>query len=327
MRVHDHELERYLGEILGAAVAPTPWTESSRLPPFVSDRYRFLQATLLGHAILFMVDEAPAEETPAKVRKHIAQVQPKCECPVIYVRAGVTAYNRKRLIEQRVPFVVPGNQMYLPDLGIDLREHFRNKAPSPAHLRPATQAVLIHALLRENDDPLVGGELASQLGYTAMTLSRAFDEIESAGLAESSMSGRERRLRLIDPRRELWRRAQSVLKSPVKLRHFVQPAPSAELGPKAGLSALARYSMIADPSNPVVAVAREQWTALKNAGTTLVLPVAEPDAVEVEVWSYAPRPYRDAGVVDPLSLYLALKAIPDERVQSALDHMLEGLPW
>jgi hypothetical protein len=31
----------------------------------------------------------------------------------------LASYERKRLIEQNVPFIVPGNQLYLPDLGID----------------------------------------------------------------------------------------------------------------------------------------------------------------------------------------------------------------
>ncbi|MCK7468892.1 MAG: hypothetical protein MZU91_12730 [Desulfosudis oleivorans] len=45
--------------------------------------------------------------------------------PVVYVTRTLASYERKRLIEQKVPFLVPGNQLYLPDLGIDLREYFR----------------------------------------------------------------------------------------------------------------------------------------------------------------------------------------------------------
>jgi hypothetical protein len=95
----------------------------------------------------------------------------------------------------------------------------------------------------------------------------------------------------------------------------------------AGLSALARYSTIADPANPVVAVSREHWASLKQRATVSVLPAQEPQAIEVEVWSYAPRLYRDPDIVDPLSLYLSLRKSSDERVEMALDHMMEGLPW
>ena len=48
---------------------------------------------------------------------------------MVYVTGALASYERKRLIEQKVPFMVPGNQLYLPDLGIDLREYFRQRPP------------------------------------------------------------------------------------------------------------------------------------------------------------------------------------------------------
>jgi len=321
-----HHITQYLRETLGTEVPTTAWTGASRLPAFLTERYRFLQATILDHRLLLLVDESPQEESPASIRKHIAQVHSKCEWPVVYVRERVTAYNRKRLIEQRVPFVVPGNQMYLPELGIDLREHFLKQTVRKPHFRPATQAILIHALLRDHHGPMVAAELAQELGYSSMTLSRAFDEIESAALAESKVTGRERFLHFTVPRRELWKRAQGFLTDPVKARHFIYPAAGDALGLKAGLGALARYSMLADPPNPVIAMSREHWTSLRQRGTVNVLPMREPDACEVETWSYAPRPSREPGVVDPLSLALSLRHSSDERVEQALEHMMERLP-
>jgi hypothetical protein len=64
--------------------------------------------------------------------------------PVVYVTGTLASYERKRLIEHKVAFLVPGNQLYLPDLGIDLREYFRRPpAAADTALSPATQAMLI----------------------------------------------------------------------------------------------------------------------------------------------------------------------------------------
>ncbi len=323
----NHHIAEYLRETLGTKVSVTAWSGASKLPPFLTERYRFFEATILRHRLLFAVDESPEEESPASIRKHIAQIHAKCEWPVVYVRERVTAYNRKRLIEQRVPFVVPGNQMYLPELGIDLREHFRKQMTTQPQFRPATQAILIHALLQGLPDPLVAGELALQLGYSLMTLSRAFDEIEAAELAESKVTGRERLLHLAAPPRELWKRAQKLLRDPVSCRYFVHPAPRKAHGLQAGLSALARYTVLAEPPNPVVAMSREQWTSLRQKGTVNTLPMREPDACEIEMWSYAPRPFREPNVVDPLSLALSLRHSADERVEQALERMMERLAW
>lgn len=57
------------------------------------------------------------------------------------IAATLACCERKRLIEQKVPLLVPGNQLYLPDLGIDLREYFRKPPTAPDTARsPATQA-------------------------------------------------------------------------------------------------------------------------------------------------------------------------------------------
>jgi hypothetical protein len=74
-------------------------------------------------------------------------------------------------------------------------------------------------------------------------------------------------------------------------------------------------------------MSREHWTSLRQQGAVTVIPMREPSAVEIEMWSYTPSSYRQPGVVDPLSLYLSLRQPTDERVEQALDHMMESLPW
>lgn len=330
-QIHD-----YLGELLGMEVIAVPWGAAGRLPAFLVDRYEVLEGTILDRPVLFLADAAAEAESPAMLCKHIALVGTKCDWPVVYVRERITAYNRKRLIEHRVPFLVPGNQLFLPDLGIDLREVFRRQTETRLELRPATQAVFIDALLRDGDRPLTIAELAAQLGYSAMSIGRAFSDLVAAGLAISRMVRRERTLALASPPRELWLRAQPFLSTPVRSRHFIQirgtqthgtQTHPGELGLTAGLSALAAYSTLAEPKNPVTAVSREQWTALRQRGAVVELPMREPDACEVETWIYSPRPYRGRHVVDPLSLTLSLRPATDERVEQALEQTLESLPW
>src|SRR5436190_285935 len=67
---------------------------------------------------------------------------------VVFAAASVTAHNRSRLIGQRIGFIVPGNQLYIPELAMDLREHFRaSKSRHADGLSPAAQAVLFHHIL------------------------------------------------------------------------------------------------------------------------------------------------------------------------------------
>ena len=46
------------------------------------------------------------------------------------------------------------------------------------------------------------------------------------------------------------------------------------------------------------------------------------------LWSYAPAVTSgDARQVDDLSLFLSMRDSPDERVQAALQEMMEDMPW
>lgn len=324
------QLERYLRDTLGITPRIAPWKGEGSLPFFLRDRYGFYRARILGTSCVFMVDRGEREEPPAAIRKHVDAVQAGRDESVVYVREHVTAYRRKRLVEQKLPFVVPGNQMYLPGLGLDFREHFRKPHHRPGTLRPSSQALLLYALLRDAEGmgPTL---LAGALGYSAMTMSRAFDELDAAGLCESSHRGRgrDRRLHLGGARRDVWERALPFLKSPVKSRRAVHLVPGKRLpGPKAGWSALAHYSMLAEPENVVVALGREDWKFLESGDEATPAMAGEADAVIVEVWTYAPALLAEDGQVDRLSLYLSMRDMEeDERVQAALHRMMEDMPW
>jgi DNA-binding MarR family transcriptional regulator len=276
-----------------------------------------------------MVDKGDREEPPATIRKHIDQVQAKRKQPVVYVRERITAYNRKRLVEQKIPFLVPGNQMYLPMLGIDFREHFRKPRPDKTGLRPSSQAVLIYALVQDAKN-LGPTALATKLGYSAMAMSRALDELEAARLGESSATGRghDRWLHFQESKREMWKKAQPLLRNPVKSRHTIHMTRDKNLpGPQAGLSALAHYSMLAEPGNITIALSREDWKSLRQKDAAKPAMPDEPGAMTVEVWGYAPALFAGDGWVDRLSLYLSLRDTKDERVQATLDQMIKEVAW
>jgi DNA-binding MarR family transcriptional regulator len=322
-----HQLEQYLHDALGVTVTATPWMGDESLPHFLKELYTYAQINLMGKRGLLVVDTNPAEQSPAAVRKHVDLLRTKQEADVIYVRNQMTAYNRKRLIEQKVPFIVPRNQMYLPMLAIDLREYFRRLRVEQPTLSPATQAVVICALLHGAEKDFIPSQMAHHLGYSAMTMTRAFDELEAASLGTVTTSGRKRCLRLAGDRQDLWTKAQPLLSSPVNTRLFICRADSGISGIRAGLSALAQYSMLAQPPYTTHALSRQDWKSLRQRHKVVEVPSQDPEAEEIEVWSYRPALFAERGIVDPFSLYLSLNGDRDERTQSALDEMMGKIKW
>jgi hypothetical protein len=169
--------------------------------------------------------------------------------------------------------------------------------------------------------------LARTLGFSPMTLSRAMDEIEAAGLAARVDSGRERAMHWTGTRREVWERAQERLADPVQARHLVRHEQGALPGPLAGISALSACTMLGEPETTVCAMHASRWTAYRDKHGAEDAPFREPGVIGVEVWAYDPSLLGTSDRVDPLSLYLSLRSDPDERVEKALEEMMEEVAW
>lgn len=326
----DTIIQAYLLETLGITSKVLAWAGAGKLPYFLQDAFEVRELKLLDHPILLAIDRQPNKPGLAHVRSQLDKLRQLAGMPVVYVTGALASYERKRLIDQKVPFMVPGNQLYLPGLGIDLREYFRQRPYAPdTALSPATQAMLIAVLLckpwRAEWQP---AEVVNELGYTAMTLSRAVKELTTADIATLRTDGRVRWLQMERTAAQTWEHAKPLLRSPIRRRFWARPisnwnAPHVRL---TGLSALARYSMLAEPQWPTYAISPAQWKAATKTGIE-TFPEQLPGACEWELWHYNPALAPETETVDPLSLTLSLQGNTDERVQLALDELKERFPW
>ncbi len=326
-----NKCKKYLQDNLALDVHAARWKGEKQLPLLFRERYDFFRCDLLGIPHLLMISKDDHDTTPASIKKRVEKVAGLSEHEVIYVIAIMAAYNRKRLIEYKVSFIVPDNQMYLPKLGIDLREHIRSiREPEDKHFSPSTQIAVLHAIyfgtgIGNEVSPL---ELANALNYTKMTLSRVFDELETLDFVDIKMQGRERILRFRMGGEELWDRARPFMRSPVK-RIVSNAEPMQAITSKllAGESALSEYTMLAAPSRAVYAMTTSMWKCIYPSRKDEPRRLPADKSVTVEIWSYMPLTFCRPGCVDPLSLYLSLGGVENERVEAAREELLEKALW
>lgn len=324
----DAAIQRYLHDTLGLPANLRPWPRARKLPHYLQEAFATRELDLHGHTILLAQDRRRDKPKLGELRKQVENLRTVAQLPVIYVTDTLASYERKRLIEQRVPFLVPGNQLYLPDLGIDLREYFLQPKPDAgAALSPATQAVLITRLLTKpwrNDWVLA--EMVAGLGYTPMTLTRVLRELMATGLATVKRHGRERHLHTDKQPNELWEGLRKQLRTPVKRSVWVQAGERQTAGLRlAGLAALAKLTQLADPPWPIYAIGPTEWRTAK--ASIQLLPQPTDGCSEWQIWNYSPELLPNARTVDPLSLTLTLQQEADERVQMALDELRRQFPW
>lgn len=321
------QLRHYVTDTIGLPVECHPWNVDSSLPQYLREQYRFFSMEAMGFHGVLMTDTAGDEQSPAVTGKHITQVRSRLNLDVVYVRQTMSSHNRKRLIERQIPFIVPGAHLYLPMLWIDLRERLKRPSVKRPFFSPATQALMLHVLWRPTPDTLFPSQIAKTLGYSAMTMTRVFNELEAASVGDHTVVGKERQLRFPTTGKRLWEQTRPYLSTPVKRRLYANPNGKPLGGLPAGQSALAFYTAIAEPNLDSVALSIDNWNTCSRVNTPVVLPFPEPGAVEVELWKYRPEAFSKGTSVDRLSLYLSLKDSVDDRVQIALDELMEGMPW
>jgi DNA-binding MarR family transcriptional regulator len=321
------DLRRYINDTAGIDLDLEP-TKLEGLPLYLRQRYEPYRVRVGGQQIVGLVVRDPAALSPAAFEKHLRQFPARVQHGYVVVARELPAYVRARLIKRHIPFVVPGMQVSWPELGVAVRARRARRVPAVgASLSPAAQAFLVATLMRTLPRHPAAKEAATALGYTPMTMTRAFDELAAAGLAMADRRGHERRLRFNKQGKELWDAVRPWLRNPVRRTVHVLAADAAVGDPLlAGESALGADSLLTAPATPVYAVGPRGWASIRAAKAE-TLPIEDVGACALQIWSYEPAIAARDGRVDPFSLVLSFGDNEDERVADAINELMEKVQW
>lgn len=325
-------LTNYVNDVFAELQLGTDWPESRQLPLYLQGGYSYRKSKLQGQTCLLMLDRGDEQTDKAAVlKKHLKVIGQYFSGPVIYVVESTTSFNRKRLVEQRIAFIVPGKQLYLPFAATDLRDHFTatNKLPAdePKQLGAVAQQIVLLQLYQRWDEDIPAQQIAEQLAVSKMTVSRAYTELAACGLVNTVAIGRQKQLRFIHHGPQLWEQALPYLRSPIKKQLWIDredyETNQDHLGIEAGETALSALGMMMTPKHRVIAVNAKDWPGLKKRMRIKELPHDFGESVAVELWRYDPALLSEHRAVDRLSLYLSLDKKHDDRLDIAKGELLE----
>ena len=321
--------EAYLRDAFGLSASVLPEAPEG-LPYFIVDKYALWRAELLERPCVLMAPRTEGGTTFDDLARHVHLVRTRSATSlVILVFETLSSARRHALFSRRLAFMVPANQLFVPEALLELRERTpRAVVRAVERFSPTAQLVILGALLRRDMEGASATALAHRYGVANMSMSRAFDELQTAGLADARRVGKWRALRFHTRGRDLWEAAAPRLQSPVrKVRTVGIPFPEHFPGRIAGESALGLYTSLSRPHVQRLAVASANWPQLARDHGLLTREPGDPAGDEIETWSYDPAALTTDNVVDRLSLHLSTRDHPDERVAQAADQLLEGMPW
>ena len=190
------------------------------------------------------------------------------------------------------------------------------------------QALFFHHLLDPGEVETTPGRLGGQLGYSAMTMGRAFDDLVAADAVQTRKVGRERHIEWNGSKREFLKHLSPALQNPARktryiLRTIFDARPKHHLG---GETALADYTDLSLLRIETWAVSIATWKEFVRTFDFKQVGAGEAE-IAVEIWRYDPALLSDALLADSLSLYAQFKGHPDEQIAQAAEKLLKHVPW
>lgn len=307
----------YITKTLGLNVAQKPWKYFQEMPYYIQDAFRIDKVTLEKIEALFIYPKIELEHIAA-LKKQIARIQKMEPIPVVIVLRTISRYRRDALIAAKIPFVVPGKQLYLPFIGTYMQERFDPEDRKMEKFQPATQVLFFYYLYR-NQRELYTSQAVKDLGYSAMTISRATKQLVQTGYFIESKNGVQKVLTGTADRKALFEKMRGALINPIRRRTSVKWIDVTDHFLIAGDSALARKTMLNDNMFRYYAVdGKVQCKELPYAMD------ANTD-VNLELWKYDPKLLSKGEMVDVLSLAMSFDDEEDERIQEAVEDLLQQL--
>ena len=308
----------YLEKVLGIKVA---YEEAvvRHLPNFINTRYRLQIVSLDGKKVIFAYPKTELEQIET-LKKHIVRIQQSENLPVVLVPEQITSRQKEYLIREKIPFVVEDKQIYLPFMAVYLQERCSAEKFLREEILPSAQMLFLHFIYNGARE-LTTSQAARNLNLTPTSISRASKQLVELGLLQTKKVGVQKILFAEGSPRGLFQNAEKQLMNPVKRTVYVsKESIGAELL-RSGYSALAEYSMLNAPSVECYATGKiSQWNEIATNSLQ-----DSKTQVAIEMWRYDPRKLSNQKAVDELSLALALRDDTDERVEEAVEKMLDDL--
>lgn len=313
--------------ILGSIIQLSPVAKGSLKGMTVGDTisYNFYQGSYYGVDLLFV--EPKASNPSPRVCSNIAdRIGGKAGMPVVFILKSCPAYERQRLVDRQVFFVVSDKFAHLPMLLAN--ERIRRSKPSK-RLSVVAQYILLYHLEVESLEGLAARDMEDKLPYSYASITLGLTCLMDVGLCTKEADGSKRKvIRFTAKGRELWEKARGVISSPVEKRIFCDELLSDTHYPTCSINALAHYSRLNPDSDRMLMLSSKELRQL--IAEKRLIGVNELDGnIMLEAWKYPPVSPMDSVPewVDRLSVVLSLKDDPDPRVEGEVERIINEMEW
>jgi len=309
----------YIEKTLNVNANVSAYGKANNLPLYLRNGYDFIVLAILSTQCLLARPKEPANLTA--LRKQCGQLKKLTGLDCVLCLESARIYTKEKLLSEGIPFIIAGQQIFMPFLGVALSQSGIRDIPSKDQISFCTQKLILTAIYEDWKQTTLT-EAATTLGVSKMSVTRCFDELQSLGLHVIKKEGKMRRFAWDGSRMALWESARPFLRRPVAQEYRLAERIEISCAKLGGMSAVCHYSMLADNPYTTYAITKETADGIELAKTRL-LPEGEQPFMVLQILKYDLE-FRDPTAIDPLTAILSLKddEAADARVEAAVDEIL-----
>ena len=319
-------MENWIKEIMQTETRFLPFDQIDKVSFHLQNKYAFSYLELDGRLNLLLESKTDVFSINA-ILKEIVLFNKIIDIPVIYSCSELSHYQKSLLLRNHIPFIVKGNAISLPFLGMYLSRRMKHQqTKAKERFTPIAQFVFLY-LFYSSYSEVSFKQLAFEMKINKMSVSRAINELSESKIVETEAVGRAKKVMIPTSRDAFLKSALPFLQTPVLKVVYAAPSlPINECFITAGTKALSEQSML-NENKHVAALYLSRYLELKKSFVFTADDPDENDETEIEVWKYDPVILAQDGKADLVSLYLSLKDNQDERVKNELDTLWNNKQW
>ena len=287
--------------------------------------YKFYDGEFHGMPLLFAEPKGKVA-TPRCLSVTANNLTSLLQLPTVFLLPACPTYERQRLIDKDVYFVVSDKYVHLPMLLANERVRKTKQAKT---LTPVAQYLLLYHLQIGSIEGMAARDIEDKIPYSYASITLGLTCLEDLGLCKKVAEASKRKVIHFDMKgMNLWEQAQPFLVNPVEERIYCDGLLSDDSFPECGINALAHYTRLNPDPERTIMMSVKQLRNFKSS-EALVRPNEFDGNIIIEAWKYPP--VTAIGVkaewVDKLSLAISLREDEDPRVEGEVERLINETEW
>ncbi len=287
--------------------------------------YKFYDGEFHGMPLLFAEPKGKVA-TPRCLSVTANNLTSLLQLPIVFLLPACPTYERQRLIDKDVYFVVSEKYVHLPMLLANERVRKTKQAKT---LTPVAQYLLLYHLQIGSIEGMAARDIEDKIPYSYASITLGLTCLEDLGLCKKVAEGSKRKVIHFDMKgMNLWEQAQPFFVNPVEERIYCDGLLSDDSFPECGINALAHYTRLNPDPERTIMMSVKQLRNFKSS-EALVRPNEFDGNIIIEAWKYPP--VTAIGVkaewVDKLSLAISLREDEDPRVEGEVERLINETEW